>query len=104
MATIAINKIAWIRILPPKLSLQPSGQNGFHDAAVYVGQPEVAALITIRQPGMVHAQAMQQRGVEVVNMHRRLDDVVGIVVGRTVAHSTFDASTGYPHREAAGMV
>src|SRR5262249_19999947 len=103
-AMMAINKTARIRIQPPKLYLQLSGQNGFHDTAVHVRQPEIAALITIREPGMVDAQAMQQRGVEVVHMHWRLDDVVAIIVGRAVAHPAFDSSSGYPHRKTARMV
>src|SRR5688572_27959209 len=39
-------------------------------AAMHVGQQEVAALEAVRQLLEVDAQTMQQRGVEVVDVHR----------------------------------
>ena len=40
-----------------------------HDFSVDVGQAEVAALVPVGKPFMVHAKAVQEGGVEVVNEH-----------------------------------
>ena len=40
-----------------------------HHAAVHVGEPKVAALVGIRQPQVVDAQQVHDRGVEVVHVH-----------------------------------
>jgi tetratricopeptide (TPR) repeat protein len=48
---------------------------------MYVGQAVVPALVQESQPGVVDAQAMQQGGVQVVDVDRIPDDVVPKVVG-----------------------
>ena len=59
---------------------QYSGQELRGEVAVHVGQPELAALELVRQPGMVEAQEVEHRGLEVVHVHLvfrhvdRLDD------------------------------
>ena len=71
----------------PSWSLQRSGGSGqdrLDDLAVNVGQAEVAALEAVGQPCVIDAQEMQDRGVEVVDLDRVLDDVVGEVVGLAV--------------------
>ncbi len=52
-----------------------SGEQSLDDLAVHVGQPEVAALEAIGQPGVVEAQQMQQRRVQVVDVNLVLDDL-----------------------------
>src|SRR5262249_33925221 len=69
-----------------------------------VGEPVIAPLEAERQPGVSDAEAMQERGVEIVNVHRVLDDVVTIIVGGAVAHAGLKAAARNPHREAAAMV
>src|SRR5438552_533340 len=56
-------------------------QDGFHHLAVDVRQSMVPALKLVRQPGVFDAQAVQERGVQVVDVHRSFGDVVAIVVG-----------------------
>ena len=48
---------------------------------MHVGQPEIAALELVGQPGVVDPQQVQDRGVQVVDLDRVVDDVVGEVVG-----------------------
>ena len=52
---------------------------------MHVGQAVVPALVLERQPGVVDAQAVQDRGVQVVDVDRVRGDVVAEVVGRAVA-------------------
>ena len=61
-----------------------------------VGQAVVAALELEGQPGVVDAQAVEDRGVQVVDVDRVLDDVVAEVVGLAVG----DARLGSRRRPA----
>src|SRR5262245_475554 len=45
-------------------------QDRLDDLAVYVRQSVVPALELVRQPGVVDAQAVQDRGVQIVNVDR----------------------------------
>ena len=49
--------------------------------SVHVGQPEVAALEPVGEPGVVEAQQVQDRGLQVVDVDRVFDDVEAQVVG-----------------------
>src|SRR5580698_8437824 len=49
-----------------------SGQDVVYDIPGDVGQPEVAAAIAIGQFSVVHAQSVQNGGVQVVNVYRIL--------------------------------
>ena len=55
------------------------------------------ALELERQPLVVDAQAVQDRGVQVVDVDRVLDDVVAEVVGLAVDDARLDAAAGHPH-------
>src|SRR5690606_37130065 len=46
------------------------GEDGRHDVTVHVGEPKVAALVTERQPLVVDAEQVQQRRVQIVDVHR----------------------------------
>ena len=70
----------------------------------HVGQAEVAALEAVGEPRVVDAQAVQDRGVEVVDVDGVSDDVVAVVVGLAVGDAGLDAAAGQPHREAAAVV
>lgn len=45
-----------------------SGEDLVHDAAVHVGEPEVAPLEPVGQPLVVEAELMQDGGVQIVNV------------------------------------
>ena len=51
------------------------------DAAGGVGEAEVPALELVGQPRVIDAQAVQDRGVQIVDVDRILRDVVAEVVG-----------------------
>ena len=75
-----------------------------HHVARHIGQPVVAALVLERQPGVVDAEAVQHRGMQVVDVHRLVDDVVAVVVGLTSSDPRLDAAARHPHGEAARVV
>ena len=52
-----------------------------HHLAMHVGQPEIAALETVGQLGVIEAEQVQQRGVQVVDVNAILDDVEAELVG-----------------------
>jgi hypothetical protein len=79
-------------------------QDGANDFSVDVGQAVVAALEFVGELMMVDSQAVQDCGVEVVDVDRVADDIVAVVVGFAVGDSATDASSGHPHREAAWVM
>src|ERR1039457_5677489 len=44
-------------------------QEFFHDRSVDIRQTEVAPLVAVGELGVIHTQAVQQRGVHVMDMH-----------------------------------
>ena len=64
----------------------------------------MAALELVRQLLVVDAQAVQNRGLQIVDVHRIRDDVVAEVVGLAVRDAGLDAAAGHPHGEAARMM
>src|SRR5690606_19729910 len=91
------------------------------DVAVDVRQPEVAALVTIREAAVIDAEEVEDRRVEIVDVHRPrsprllrrlrherlaigIDDVVAVVVGAAIGDAVLHAAARHPHRETARMV
>ena len=75
--------------------LQPVGflaQDRLHYAAVHIRQPECAALKLIRELRVVDPQAVQDRRMQVMHVHRILDDVVAVVVRLAVRDARLDAA------------
>ena len=66
---------------------------------MHIRQTEVAALIAVGEAFVVEAQQMQNRGVEIVDLHRRLGDVHAEVICATMRNSAFDAAASEPHCE-----
>jgi hypothetical protein len=54
---------------------------------VDIGQSEVATLGSVREAFVVESEAMEQRGLDVVHMHRFVDDVVSQFIGSSVGDS-----------------
>ena len=79
-------------------------QQVFYDFALYVGQPKVTSLVFEGQLGVVDAEDVKDRRLQVVDVNWVLDDVVTVVVCLTVHHSWLAAAAGQPHREAARAV
>ena len=53
---------------------------------------------------MLDPQQVQDRGVQVVDMHRIADDVVTIFVGLTISGTRFDPGSREQHGVAAGVM
>src|SRR5258706_6202173 len=71
---------------------------------MHVGQAIVAALEAERQAGVIEAQAIEQRRVEVVDVDRVASDVEAVIVGLAEVLSAANAAAGQPHREAAAVM
>ncbi len=71
---------------------------------MHVGQPEVAALVAVGQPGMIEAKQMQDRGVQVMHVDSVLDDIESEFVRFAEHESRLDSAAGQPHREGIGMM
>ena len=71
---------------------------------MHVGQAVITPLEFEHEACVVGAQAVQQRGVQVVNMHRVADDVVAVVVGLTVRDAGLDPAARQPDGKASRVV
>ena len=58
----------------------------------------------IGQLGVVEAQEMQNRGVQIVYVHAILDHVEAELIGIAQRQAGLDAAAGQPHREGVGMM
>src|SRR5262245_65630377 len=68
-----------------------SGDQLPHHAPVHVGQPEVAAGVTVCELFVIEAQEVQDRGVQVVDVDAVLDRGEAKLVGAAVDLAAFDA-------------
>ena len=80
------------------------GEDFIDQFAVDVGQSVSSSLVLEGQSAVVDAQAVQQRGIQVVDVDGVFQDVVRVVVGGAVRQSRLDAGSGDPGREASRMV
>ena len=69
-----------------------------------VGQAEVAPLMPVGEAFMVHAEAMQDGGVEIVDVHLVPLCKIAKFIGRTVNDARPDAAAGHPDGEAVRVV
>ena len=53
----------------PSANLRRLTKNVLHDAAIHVGQSEIPAVMRIREPFVVDPQQVQNRRVQVVQVH-----------------------------------
>ena len=82
-----------------------SGQDLVDDSgALNTGQALVQALVAIGKSFVVDAQALQHRGVEVVDVHRIADDVIAEIIGFSEGDAFFDSAACHPHAKVTGMV
>ena len=71
---------------------------------MHVGEPIVAALGAVGEFCVVKAKQVEQRGVEIVDVHRIGNGVESEIVGCTVHVAPLDAASGQPHRKGAVVV
>ena len=69
-----------------------------------IGEPVVAALVAHGEAGVVQTQQVENGGVEVVDMHRVRDDIVGKVIRLADDRAALDPAAGEPEREAARVM
>ena len=81
-----------------------SGDDVVQHRSRHVRQPEVAAAVLIGQLGVIDAHQVQDRGVQVVHVHRLLDRLEPEVVGRAVGDAALHAAAGEPHAEPERVV
>src|SRR5437867_30052 len=75
-----------------------------HNVAVDVGQPEVAALVLERQLRVIDSEALQDGGLQIVDVNGIFGDVIAIVISIAVDDARLYAAPRQPHGEAARMV
>ena len=73
-----------VALFAPLSAILPSAQDFLHESPMHVGQAVVAALEAVREPRVVEAEQVQQRGVQVVDVDRVGDDVEAEIVGLAV--------------------
>ena len=71
---------------------------------MHIGQSKTTPLVLEREPLVVDAHQVHDGRLEVVHMHRVLDDVVADLVGFTVGDAGTDAAAGHPVGETARMM
>src|SRR6056297_1990943 len=77
-----------------------SGEDLLDDAAIDIGQAEIASGVSIGQPPMIEAEQVEDRRVQVVNVHFIDRCLEPEIVGLAIADPTANAAPGHPHRKA----
>src|SRR5438477_12941179 len=85
-------------------NLIKSDEDAFDDFAMNVSEAKVATLKTVGEFFVIDAEAMQDCGIQVMDGHGILDDVVTKVVGLPVADARPDTAAGQPDRVTAAMM
>src|SRR3954468_10987224 len=91
---------------PPRSQpgFEGSGQDLADDAALDVGQAEVAAGVAIGQLGVVEAEQVEHGRVQVMHMDLALDGLDAELIRGAVDVAALDTATSQPDRETLGVV
>ena len=81
-----------------------SGDEVVDDFAVDIGESEVAALEAVGEAGVLHAEEVEERGLQVVDMDGVGGDAGAEVVGGAVGVARAQAAAGHEDAEAVGVV
>ena len=68
-------------------------QNLCHDLTMYISQSEMPSLKLVGQPLVVDPETVQQRCLQVMDVHWIFHDVIAIVVRLTQANASLDAAS-----------
>ena len=90
------------RALKRNRGLSEDGVDWVH--VFHAGQALIEPLEFLRKPAVVDPHALEDGGIDGVEVDWVFDDVVGEVVGGTVHDASFDAAAGHPHAEVARVV
>ena len=72
--------------------------------AVHISQAKLAPLMRKCEPLVVESQAMQNRRLQVVHMHRIFRDVKTEIIRRAIDHARFNSAARHPNRERLRMM
>ena len=64
-----------------------------------VGQTIVSTGVTVRQPLVVEPHQVQDRGVQIVNVHRFFNRLKTKLIGRPVGRTPLHSTPGKDHRK-----
>ena len=68
-----------------------------NNAAMHVGDSEVATVVSIRELLVVEAEEVEDRGVKIMVRDRGLHRMHAKVVGGAISEAAFDSAAGHPH-------
>src|SRR5690242_10738784 len=88
-----------LRATLKKLSKRSSQQIA-HDMSVHIRQSKIAAGVAIGKLLVIEAQRVEQRRVQIVDMHSILGSSESEFVGRSVDDTLLESSACNPHGEA----
>ena len=71
---------------------------------MHIGEPVIAAEVTPGEFFVIEAELMQDRGVQIMQMHFAGDGAEAEVVGFAEGEARFDAATGEPGAKALGLM
>src|SRR5688572_14933920 len=74
------------------------------DAAMHVGQAEVAAGIAVGEPLVIEAQQVEHRGVQIMDVDAVFHGAEAELVCSSMYASAPNAAAGHPHGEAPVVV
>src|SRR5712675_1006226 len=74
-----------------------SGEDLFHDVTFDIRETEIPARVAVGQLFVVETKQVQDRRVEIMDVHFVLLCEVAVVVGRPIGDAPFHAATGHPH-------
>ena len=73
-----------------------SGEHRANHVSADVGEAEVAALKTISEPFVIESEEVQDRGVQIIYMHRIPDHAPANLIGFTNRLPALDPGAGHP--------
>src|SRR5687767_6508413 len=76
-----------------------SGEEIFHHMAVHIREAEVTAGVEVGEPFVVQPEAMEDGGLDVMDMDRVFHDVVTEFIGCAIGLAALDATAGHPDGE-----
>ena len=71
---------------------------------MHIGEPIIAARMTIRELRMIHSKLMENRRVQIMHRNFIFDHVIAPLIGFSVDHATTNATTRHPRAERMPMV
>lgn len=71
---------------------------------MYIGESEVSSRMPEGEPLVIEAEEMQNRRMQIMNMHFVMSCLESKLIRFAVRHAPFDTAPCHPHREAMVIV